>query len=193
MFKYLPWIISAVLLLLLTIGILTRPDPNQDSSQAYKDTIEQLRSERAVESSRTKAIQKTYSDSVKILESIVGAKDKQISLLQKKRTALRPVILPQVDSLPMVKRFIALQDSVIEFQGEQIDTLKLSVKFQNKMFDDLVVSHTAEASISQRIEQEQENRIVNLEKQVKKVRRQVKLMKVVAIVGTVSGIFLGSR
>ena len=157
-------IISLVAVIVLLILFWPSKQPDQDTSEAFKSEIERLKVEKAENSLKVERLKKTYSDSLRIIEALIYGKDKEITLFRRKLADLRPVVAPQLDSLPLVKQFVDLQDSVIQAQGKQIDTLKWTVEFQKKMFAELVAAEVDEEKIDQRIQAEQAKRIDELEK-----------------------------
>lgn len=109
----------------------------------------------------------------------------------------RPNVQPYLDSLPVLKSFVAQQDSLIENQDSTIQQLKFSNYRIAKDFDALNIAMVDERKISEKMLQDCEaNREAlkkDVESKVKKERRKTTLFKVIAIVGTVGGFILGNQ
>jgi len=190
--KIYPWIVGALAGIIIAL-ILTRPDPPNNLKAQYEDSIRFLRlKEHDIIAQEARIIQRSKDASLR--DSLaLASKEREIQALKGRSVKTRVIVQHVIDTIPALKVFVAQQDSIIQIQGTTIDTLKASVEFQRKLFDDLIVSHKAERDISQRIEDEQGQYIAKLEKQVKKSNRGTRLWKAVAVVLGVGGLFLGSQ
>jgi DNA repair exonuclease SbcCD ATPase subunit len=190
----LSWIIVLALLALVVYLILTRPPSHDDNKAAYLDTLRFLKLKEASIIAQERSIIKRSNDKAESDRAKLEAHDREIQALEFK---LRQKRTPRVDTLildnPELASFVDTQQEIITELKEQVDTLKSALQFREKLFDDLVTSHNAERDISERIGREQDNRIVNLEKKVKKSKRASRWLKAAAITGTIAGLFLGSQ
>lgn len=186
------WVIIGLTLVIISLIIFDKDTPESDK-QAYIDSLRFLKAkERDIIAQEVRIIQaskdKAKNDSAKL-----ALKDKEIQALKGRSVKTRVIIQHIIDTIPDLRVFVAQQDSIIQIQGITIDTLKASVEFQRKLFDDLVISHNTERDISKRIEDEQEEYIQKLEKQVKKAKRANRWLKATAVVGSVGAFLLGSQ
>lgn len=187
----------ALVVVLLILFQPSPPDLDQQREQAYKTEIAILKLEKDEISSRFDSVvrmsqHKGKSDSVRL-----SAKDKEIRGFKVKLSQLREQIKEQVDTLPEIKRFIALQDSVIEKQGEVIDTLKASVDFQVNAIKELGKIHVDSEKIADDMLTKCESRLQEVtedyRKQVRKAKRANRFLKAGAVVLGVGGFLLGSQ
>lgn len=183
--------LTAIIIILL----LTRPSNTVDElqKQAYESQLSFLRAKEAAYIDQEARIIQAHKDALKSDSVKMATKDEQIRQAKDKVAISRVSIQPLFDSIPELRRFIQGQDSVILIQGQQVDTLKSALQFREKLFNDLVTSHDAERNISERIGKEQDNRIANLEKQVKKTKRGNRWLKAGMVAIGVGSFFLGSQ
>ena len=198
MFK--DWKIILILALLAVVILLILFQPTKeppDTSHAFKETIQKLEAQKSDLKARIDTLVKANQERARKDSVQLASQDKEIRLFKRKIAQLRPVVTEQVDSLPIVKEFIALQDSTIESLTAQNDTLKSNVEFQKKSFDDLVKIHINSERVSEEIQTANAARIQELEKlnekTFKKMKRQTRLWKTVAVIGTVGALLAGSQ
>lgn len=190
--KIYPWIIGALALVIIWL-LLTRPDPPDNIKAQYEDTVRFLKAKEASIIAQEERIIQRSKDASLHDSLALASKEREIQALKGRTVKTRVIVQHVIDSVPDLRLFVAQQDSIIQIQGTAIDTLKASVEFQRKLFDDLVVSHQAERDISQRIEDEQWQYIAKLEKQVKKTNRGQRWLRAAAVIGTIAGFLFGAQ
>ena len=146
-------IISLVAVIVLLILFWPSKQPDQDTSEAFKSEIERLKVEKAENRLKVERIVETskarvQSDSVKL-----ALKDEEISRLKKRYSAAVSKIPPKViEEHPEVGEALAAADSVNQALTQQNDTLKASVAFHRKSFDDLVKIHIDSERVNEEIQ-----------------------------------------
>lgn len=178
------WYIIFGLTTIVVYLILSRPTPYDSNKAQYEDTVSFLRAKEASIIAQGQRIIKTYEYRVKADSLNLAVKDAEIKAIKVRVIIKRIPVQPLIDSIPTLKAFVELQDSLIQVQGQQIDTLKQAYASQIQTTEDLIQNHDAQESIEARIDLEQTERIADLEKQVRKTKRGSKLAKVlIPIVG----------
>lgn len=168
------------------------PEPVEDTT--YKDSVKVLKSQKAVISSRMKAIHEASilrqeMDSINLAQSL-----KEVARLKVKADkAVEAIPVRVLEENPEIMIAIVAKDSVITKQGQAIDSLKASLAFQIKVKNDLMSDHYNADKINAQLQEMAQVRIVKLEKDLKKEQRRGRLLKVVAIVGSVAAFIGGSQ
>lgn len=186
------WLIVGLVAIIIYL-IISRPAPYDSNKDAYLDTLNFLRAKEASIIAQGQRIIKTYEDRVKADSLNLATKDVEIKAIKVRVIIKRIPVQPLIDSIPTLRAFVELQDSLIQVQGQQIDTLKQAYASQIQTTKDLIQNHDAQARISERISEEKDLRIENLEKQNRRKNRGVKFWKVATVVSLVGGFFLGSQ
>lgn len=188
------WYVIFALVALIILMILFEKDPSPEfQKQAYETDIAILKADRLTERHRfdsisKKSVQRAQKDSLALIAS-----NAEITRLKKKAKEKVALIPPQVfQDHPEVEAALVSKDSVIVSLEVQNDSLKASVQFHVQVNRDLVQSHQAEANISKRIEQEQDERIAKLEKEVRKKSRGVRWLKASVVGAGILGLFVGT-
>lgn len=187
------WLIIGltVVIVLLILFQPSKPDPER---QIYIDSVKVLQSQKAEISSRFEDL-RVYASNKAISDSVqLRAQEREITRLKVKASQART---PKVDTLildnPELKVFVEAQDSVIHQQSVLIDTLKNQLRFERNVREQLVALHYDSDKISASLQELSEQRIVTLEKDLKKERRKGWFLKAVAIVGSVAAFIGGSQ
>jgi len=197
MFKYLPWIIVAVLLILLAIGILTRPDSPDTNGyvKEYEAAIskrdDQIKAKTAQVERLVLEVEKRdsmHAENERRLKTALNAKSKEVDRLLK-----NPIVIAVRESTPEIDSLITDLQYKIDFQSSYIQELDSAYTGLRVDFDKLKNNFDEQIKLYQ--ENFEAQKLINESdrKQLRKVRRQLRVMKAVAILGTVGGIFLGSR
>ena len=195
--KYLPWIIVAVLLILLAIGILTRPDPTDTNGyvKEYEAAIskrdDQIKAKTAQVDRLVIEVEKRdsmHAENERRLKTALNAKSKEVDRLLK-----NPIVIAVRESTPEIDSLITDLQYKIDFQSSYIQELDSAYTGLRVDFDKLKNNFDEQIKLYQ--ENFEAQKLINESdrKQLRKVRRQLRVMKAVAILGTVGGIFLGSR
>lgn len=188
------WIIAA-LVLVIGLGWYLWPEPQDfsESRQAYETEIAILKVEKAHISSRFDSLAKTSkhrgkSDSLKI-----ARKDLKIQGLEKLSKEKRVKVETIIQDNPDLLSFVETQQEVIGELKELVDTLKESLAFQIRVKDELIQNHFAEERIDEQINEKKDQRIAQLEKQVKKERRGKRFWRFMSVLSLGGGAYGGSK
>lgn len=196
MIKVFDWkiIVILIILVLFVFRECSRPLPVDPSADIYADSIKELKSQKAQISSRMEAIHEASilrqeRDSINLVQSL-----KEIARLKVKADkAVEAIPVRVLQENPEIMIAITAKDSVITKQGQAIDSLKASLAFQIQVKEDLMSDHYNADKINAQLQEMAQVRIVNLERDLKKERRRGRLLKVVAIVGSVAAFIGGSK
>lgn len=195
--KYLPWIIIAVLLLLLAIGILTRPEPTDSNGyvKEYEAQIQKRDEQLGLKDAQIQTLlnERQKKDSTHAVErgvfkSALKSKSQEVDRLKKS-----PIVIKVREENPAIDTLILELESKIDFQSQYITTLDSAYNDLRGDFEKVKDNFTEQIKLLQANYKDQVAISSEDRKQLRKTRRQVKVLKVVAIMGTVGGIFLGSR
>jgi vacuolar-type H+-ATPase subunit E/Vma4 len=197
--KLVHWVIIvlAAIIVLMLLFDKDPVDPNKEREEQFKRENAILKIEKAEISARFDSVvqtsqHKAISDSVKL-----SVKEKEIKGFKRQVSQLRQQVNDQVDSLPVVKKFIALQDSVIQKQGETLDTFRLSLAFHRNVIKRLDNLHVDSERIASEMQAKCEARLQEVtedyRKQARKAKRANRFLKAGAVVLGVGGFLLGSQ
>lgn len=190
--KLLPWI-----LLIIGSGLVYVFWPEKEDfserKQQYETEIAILKVEKAHISSRFDSIAKASKDKGKSDSLKIARQDSKIQGLEKLSKERRVKVETIIEDNPDLLSFVETQQEVITELKVQVDTLKASVAFHQKVNDELVQTHEAEERIDQQLHEKKDNRIVELEKEVKKQRRGKLVAKILVPVVAVASFLAGSQ
>lgn len=185
--------LAIIVVLLVIVAVLTCQSPPPDSAAAiYADSIKELKSQKAVISSRIDSVldmsrNKEVDDSVKLAASL-----KEIARLKvNANKAVETIPVRVIEENPEIMIAIQAKDSVITKQGTVIDSLQASLAFQIQVKDDLMTDHYNAAKIDAQLQEMAQIRIIALEKDLRKERRKGRLAKVLIPIALVGGFLLG--
>lgn len=168
------------------------PEPVEDTT--YKDSVKVLKSQKAVISSRMKAIHEASilrqeMDSINLAQTM-----QEIARLKVKADkAVEAIPVRVLDENPEIMVAIQAKDSVITKQGQAIDSLKASLAFQIQVKNDLMTDHYDADKINAQLQEMAQVRIIALEKDLKKERRRGRLKAVLVPIVGVAGLLLGAQ
>lgn len=189
------WKIILVLVLLaaLVFRECSRPSKPDFADQAFKDTIEVLRQEKAVIQSRQEATVKTYHRKVQEDSSNIALQDTRIQALQTKLANQRPKVIEKIQADTAVLSYVNTLEEVVTELQVQNDTLKSQVQFQRKINEDLILLEAVEDRVEADITLQTSVRIADLERRAKKKERKSKLKTILIPVAAVAGLLFGSQ
>lgn len=185
-------ILVLVLLVALVLRECSRPSKPDFADQAFKDTIEVLRQEKGIIQSRQEATVKRYEHKRASDSLSLSRYSEQISTLKKKVVIKRIYVQPLIDSIPTLRAFVQLQDSVIQRQETRIDSLNAGMGFQRKLNEQLIFDELTEDRIEASMQIETTRRIADLEQQGRKKERKNRFVKVLIPISLVGGLLLGA-
>lgn len=185
-------ILVLVLLVALVLRECSRPGKIDYADQAFKDTIEVLRQEKGVIQSRQEATVKRYEHKRASDSLSLSRYSEQISTLKKKVVIKRIYVQPLIDSIPTLRAFVQLQDSVIQHQEARIDSLNAGMEFQRKLNEQLIFDELTEDRIEASMQIETTRRIGDLEQQGRKKQRKSKLKGILVPVALIGGLLFGA-
>lgn len=190
------WSIVAILAAVIVLLLLFQPStpPNTSREDAYRQHIGELRVDSARSAARIDSLVKvhvvrTVKDSIDL-----RAKETVIKRLSTRLTQTRPQVQPILDTIPILKRFVETQDSLIQTQDSTILMLQQSLYDAGKEFSGLLEQVAIDKRISSQMisacELNMEQQRQDFEKKEKKLRRTSKLLKVAAVVSFGLGVLL---
>lgn len=186
--------LAIIILLLGFIVVMTCQSPPPDPAAAiYEDSVKVLKADKAIIAAQIERVIETSNYKAKVSDSLLALKEKEITRLKVKASQART---PKVDTLildnPELKVFVENQDSVIQEQGILIDTLKSQIRFEREVRESLMTMHYDADKITANLLELRSQRIVTLEKDLKKKNRGVKFWKAAAVALGVGGLLIGS-
>jgi len=180
----------------LAIGILTRPEPTDKNGYIaeYEAAIskrdDQIKSKTAQVERLVIEVEKRdsmHAENERRLKTALNAKSKEVDRLLK-----NPVVISVRESTPEIDSLITDLQDKIEFQSVYIASLDSAYNDLRVDFDAVKDNFQSQIELYKQNFEAQKALNEADRKTLRKVKRQVKVLKVVAIVGTVGGIFLGS-
>lgn len=196
MAKFFDWKII-VILIILAIFVFrecSRPLPVDPDTVIYKDSVKVLKSEKAIISARIEANEKASiarqkRDSLNLALSLKEI----VRLKAKANQAVRNIPVKVIEENPEIMIAIVAKDSVINKQGQTIDSLQASLAFQIQVKDDLMSDHYDEAKINMQLQEMAEVRIVKLENDLRKEKRKGKFRAIMMPIIGVGALLVGSQ
>src|SRR6188508_2094064 len=162
------WWIIFVLTFIIVLLLIFRRKPDSSKEKLLEAKIEQR--EQAIHQlsrENTKQAEKMKADSLRFTKAIQAG---QVTILKQSRRIsdlkANPEVVTIIKENPLIHELINSYDSLIVQQANQIE-------LQGKTIADLTALTTDQR------------------KQLRKTRRSVTLLKVLAVIGTVGGLFLG--
>ena len=189
------WIVVGGLLIIIVVMLLLWPKPDNSKRVDFERREKERKEENARLTERNVKLQaKIDSDSLRFTKAI---QDGQVTILKQGRRIsdlkANPEVVTIIAENPLIGELINSYDSLVSQQAEQIE-------LQGKYIDTLRVDmHEIRENFAERLELQAQT-IADLtvmtedqRKQLRKTRRSVTALKVVAIIGTVGGLFLGGQ
>lgn len=194
MFKdFRTWLIIGLVLLVVYL-ILSRPsapDPTEITTLKQRDQAKQVQfdSVRRLNQSLTDDLQKKTLEAERVQDSLITLVKKK----QARQVIIKPVVMAQTDSLPIVREYIARQDSIAEDLSNHIKSLEFELSNTTKTLLSIRANMETEIAFMQ-----DKYKIALQEAEVyrkgwKKEQKKVKLFKVLTVAGTVLGLVGGSQ
>lgn len=140
----------------------------------------------AIQDREEKLKERIKQDSLKHLAS-QNAFKKEIKSLKVKLAYARTRVIPLIDSIPELDRFVDLQDSTITLQDNRIDTLEYEKAEQWAKFNALISASEEKNRVQVELVKHFEDLNKQLTKQVKREKRNKVVWKVVAF-GLIGGL-----
>lgn len=193
MFKdFRTWLIIGLVLLVvyLILSRPSRPQPEQITQlEKVKDSL--TREIKSVKANRAVL----FDQYVKNVVTSERVQDSLITLVKKKQARqviIRPVVMAQVDSLPIVKQFILRSDSIQADLTERVTSLEFALTSTTKTLKGITESYENELQFTR-----DHYKIALEEAEVyrkgwRKEQRKTKVWKVAAVVLGVGGLMVGS-
>jgi len=191
------WYIIFGLVAVIVLLILFQPSPPDTNGyvKEYEAAIskrdDQIKSKTAQIERLVIEVEKRdsmHAENERRLKTALNAKSKEVDRLLK-----NPVVISVRESTPEVNSLITGLQDKIEFQSHYIANLDSAYNDLRVDFDAVKDNFQSQIELYKQNFEAQKALNEADRKTLRKVRRQVKVLKVVAIVGTVGGIFLGSR
>ena len=189
----------ATIITVLLIGCLAIIWIQYQSANLMSDfrTAEQLVFQDALEKSRQRL--QSYADSAHKLtvrlaltrdsmKVAVNARKREIAELKKFIADRRPEIAERIDTIPDLREFVAVQDSIIERQDNLIRGMELSHSAEIVDLEEIIRLQEAKFKEQMAITAGFEQRLVVSEAETKKERKGKKFRNVV--IGVLSGLIL---
>jgi len=187
------WWIIFVLTFIIVLLLIFRRKPDSSKEKLLEAKIEQR--EQAIHQlsrENTKQAEKIKADSLRFTKAIQAG---QVTILKQSRRIsdlkANPETVTIIRENPLIGGLIQSYDSLvieqanqIELQGKYIDTLRIDMKEMKDNFSERLELQSQTIADLTALTTDQR-------KQLRKTRRSVTLLKVLAVIGTVGGLFLG--
>lgn len=129
----------------------------------------------------------------------LGAKQNETALiydrkqdhLTKELRRARGTIQEMIDSIPVLKAYVDLSDSLHELRVERIHTLGRELEFKSNLYDDLIEIKDAKFRVSGVIIDHKDGIIQQQGKTIRKQGRLIKVLKVFIPVALIGGAVAG--
>lgn len=183
------------LILVLTIALMilfwpSKPDPTEITTLQQHDSAKQVQfdSVKRLNQSLTDDLQKKTLEAERVQDSLITLVKKK----QARQVIIKPVVMAQTDSLPIVREYIARQDSIAEDLSNHIKSLEFELSNTTKTLLSIRANMETEIAFMQ-----DKYKIALQEAEVyrkgwKKEQRKTKVWKVAAVVLGVGGLMAGS-
>ena len=181
--------------ILLLIGIivyliLTRPDSEKPAIIKHETEIKQ--DTRRIDSLLLRQEElrlQLKTDSIKAIEAQRRFK-MRIATLEKKLSVIKTEVQPLIDSLPILKIYTDMQDSVISVQKNRINELENGVIKAQETFNRLILASDEKFNLA--VEVNQHYRAINQirGKENRRLKKANRLLLVAVPVGFVAGVVL---
>lgn len=184
------------ILLVLAIALLilfwpSNPDPAEITTLKQRDQVkqEQIDSVHSLNQALLTQFQKEILRREQDSASFVA----RLKAKQARQVIIRPVVMAQVDSLPIVKQFILRSDSIQADLTARVTSLEFELISTTKTLKSITENYENELHFTQ-----DRYKIALEEAEVyrkgwKKEQKKVKLFKVLTVAGTVLGLVGGSQ
>lgn len=186
----LTFILVAVLLAVIVYLILSRPDPEKPSIIKHETEIsrDQVTIDSLLLQEELLRLQLKEDSAKNLLRQ--AALKREIHGLKKKLQEVRPDVQPYLDSIPVLKEFVALQDSVIDVQAAAIDSLQTSVSVQWMKFNRLILASDEKFDLA--VEVNSHYKAINeiRKKENRRLKKANRLLLVAIPVAFVGGVIL---
>ena len=186
------WLIVGLTAIIILLILFDKPQEHDTS--AWQDEIH--RKNTKIKELQAKHIEDSvkFSQEMAVLNEELSGKDTQVRKLafNLERLKKNPIVIKVRDSVPVIDSVFLAYDSVIQVKDEQLE-------IQGKMIVSLEdENQRITSNFLERLQLQSENLATQKEiiddqrKELRKERRKVKLLKVVAVVGTVGAFILGA-
>lgn len=190
--KILPWI----LLIFGAIAVwLLWPQSELDDKRKkeYETAIAVLEAEKAEIQSRQDSSQKMVKDTIEAYKVVLGAQKRETAYWKEKSKEIRVIVKERIESDPDVLAFVQAQDSVIISLETENQMLARQALFNAQVFKDLIAMEIQEDRADSLMHWESQQRILGLEKEVKKVPFLKKVLLITGIVALVEAAYIGIK
>lgn len=190
---------AALVVLMFVLIVFIAKDCSRPSEEREADRKEQYETEVTILKAEKTSIQAAQDSIAKVLihrtrkDSLsLSRYYEQISTLKKKVVIKRIYVQPLIDSIPTLRAFVELQDSVIQYQETRIDSLNAALDFHAKVNQDLIALEFVEDKIESQMAIETSLRISDLEQQGRRKEKKNRFVKVLLPIVGVAGLLIGS-
>ena len=191
--KFNLWMVIFFLAVVIIFMIIFRPKPDRSKEKELEAKIEQR--EQAIHQlsrENTKQAEKIKADSLRFTKALQAG---QVIIIKQSRRIsdlkANPEVVTIIKENPLIHELINSYDSLIvqqanqiELQGKYIDTLRIDMKEMKDNFSERLELQSQTIADLTALTTDQR-------KQLRKTRRSVTALKVLAVIGTVGGLFLG--
>ena len=162
--------------------------PDGELSEAekkqYKTAIAILEAEKAEIQSRQNDQQKMVKDTIEVYNAQLRAQKQQTAYWKEKSKERRVIVKERIESDPDVLRFVQSQDSVIiSLEAENLNLEKQAL-FNAQVYKDLIAMEIQEDRTDSLMHWQSQQRIVTLEKDVRKQKRKTVGAVVIGVLAT---------
>lgn len=189
-YQWLTFILLAVVVCL--IFFWPKPQPSaREVELIQSNELLEVKAANAIKASQAIVI-KMEQDSLEDLEALKRFEIEN-KRLRKELSKKRVVVQHVIDTMPTLKVFVEQQDSLIQLQAVRIDSLIIEKQVMDKNYTLLIAAKDQELAAVRQVNANMDEILKLKNKDLRKQRTGNKLWKGLAIVGTVGGVFLGSR
>lgn len=188
--QIIPYILILFLIGVVIFLILTRPDSEKPAIIKHeteitndKATIDSL----LLQEELLKLQLKEDSQKTKLR---IAALNGQIRVLKKEVQELRPAVQVYLDSIPVLQEFVGKQDSVIQVQGELIDSLQTWGSIERMKFNRLILASDEKFNLAVEVNQHYKAIDAIRKKENRRLKKVNRLLLVAIPTAFVGGVLL---
>lgn len=187
--KILPWILLIVGAIAVWL-LWPQTELDEKRKREYETAIAVLEAEKAEIQSKQDFQQKMVKDTIEAYSVQLRAQKQATAYWKEKSKERRVVIKEIIESDPDVLAFVQSQDSVILSLETENQTLARQALFNAQVYKDLIAMELQEDRTEEMMRQQMENRIADLERDVKKEKKKTKGAVILGIAAAVATLLL---
>lgn len=189
------WYIIFGLTAIIILLLIFQPNPPPADTTVWKQEIEKNRQKAEELAIKHREDSTQFAQKLAQLNAELKGKERQVVKLEGNLSRLKknPVVIKVKDSIPEIDSVFQQYDLLLETKDNQISIQSKMIKGLEEENTRITDNFLERLQLSQAAFDNQKLIADSYKKDTRKVRRQNKLLKVAAVVGTVGGIFLGAQ